>query len=91
MVQDLQNAFYDVIAESEWMDNSTKQAATNKAKEMITLLAYPDFVEDEEQLDGFYENLRVCTWDHFGNSQRLRAFSKALDYSAVTKERDREL
>lgn len=91
MVQDLQYAFFDVIEESEWMDNATKQAAKNKAKEMITLLAYPDFLEDEDKLDGFYENLKVCSWDHFGNSQRLRAFSKALDYSAVAKERDREL
>lgn len=91
MIQDLQNAFLDVIAESEWMDNSTKQAATNKAKEMITLLAYPDIAEDQEQVDGFYENLRVCSWDHFGNSQRLRAFSKAIDYSTVAKPRDREL
>lgn len=91
MVEDLQNAFFDVIAESEWMDESTKTAATNKAKEMITLLAYPDFVENETRVDEYYENLRVCGWDHFGNSQRLRAFSKALDYSSADKARDREL
>lgn len=91
MVQDLQNAFLEVIDESEWMDNATKLAATNKAREMITLLAYPEFIEDVDALDGFYENLRVCAWDHFGNSQRLRAFSKALDYATVTQKRDREL
>lgn len=91
MIQDLQNAFLDVIADSEWMDDTTKQSAINKAKEMITLLAYPDFVENQQAIDDFYENLRVCTWDHFGNSQRLRAFAKALDYSIITKTRDREL
>lgn len=90
-MEDLQNAFFDVIQESEWMDDATKEAALNKARQMITLLAYPEFVEDEELVNSYYENLRVCGWDHFGNSQRLRAFSKALEYSTVVKERDREL
>lgn len=90
-MEDLQSAFLEVIEESEWMDDSTKTAAANKANEMITLLAFPDFVENATKVDEYYENLRVCSWDHFGNSQRLRAFSKALDYSTIDKARDKEL
>lgn len=91
MVRDLTDAFLEVVDESAWMDEPTKEAAKKKAEQMITLLAYPDFVEDERLVDAFYENLGVCGWDHFGNSQRLRAFGKALDYSNVGKARDREL
>lgn len=91
MVEDLQHSFFEVIQQSEWMDDVTKETAKEKAENMITLLAYPNFVEDDALLDQYYENLRVCAWDHFGNSQRLRAFTKAINYAQIGQERDREL
>lgn len=89
MVSDLQDAFQEVLNSSDWMDDDTKQKALYKAQQMVTLLGYPEYAEDAELLDKYYENLRVCGWDHFGNAQRLRAFRLAVNFAEIGKERDR--
>lgn len=90
MVSDLREAFHDILNESDWIDEVTKEKAAKKAENMYILLGYPEYADSAELLDEFYENLRICTWDHFGNSQRLRAFRQALQFSQIDSVRVRE-
>lgn len=91
MIADLQDAFDEMIVESEWMDEGTKGKALNKVEKMITLLGYPDFCNDTIHVDKYYENVRSCEWDHFGNIQRIRALNQAEQFSQMGKPRNREL
>lgn len=91
MVDDLQDAFDDIIRESDWIDDETKEKALKKSGNMITLLGFPDESNDTKLLDEYYENIRICEWDHFGNSQRLRAMQQAIQFSQYDKPRNREL
>lgn len=67
------------------MDDEMKYAAITKLKNMITIMGYPDFITDSVALDQFYENLRICKWDHYGNAQRIRAFKFAYQLSQLSK------
>ncbi|KAK4878383.1 hypothetical protein RN001_010889 [Aquatica leii] len=90
MINDLQTAFLNILDKSDWLDEPSRQKAKEKASKMITLLGYPNFVEDGVEVDKYYSNVRICAWDHFGNAQRLRAFSSALNLALLDKPRDRE-
>lgn len=91
MVDDLYSAFNLIVQNSKWLDNETKEKALEKAEKMITLVGYPDFVNDPKLLDEYYANLRICAWDHFGNAQTLRAFHQASNFALLGKPRNRKV
>lgn len=91
MFQGIQAAFKEILTESEWMDAESREAALQKAEKMFLMLAYPDFVEDKTTLDKFYENVRICQWDHYGNSQRIRAYKQAYKFSLLQDPMRRDL
>lgn len=91
MVEDLREVFNDILNESDWIDETSKEKALQKAANMITLLGFPDFAADSKRLDQYYQNLRICEWDHFGNAQRMRAFRQAVQFSQMGVPRNREL
>ncbi len=55
MVEDLRSAFKELVSETEWMDDETQQAAMMKADQMLQLMAYPDWLTHEQDLDQYYE------------------------------------
>ncbi|KAJ8916562.1 hypothetical protein NQ315_000206 [Exocentrus adspersus] len=88
MIRDLQDSFKEIIGEITWMDDESKAVAVQKVRNMVTMLGYPDLVSNKTTLDKFYENVRVCKWDNYGNSWRIRAFKQAYQISQLAK-RDR--
>lgn len=90
MIRDLQNSFKEIVNEITWMDEDSKAVAIQKVNNMITILGYPDFVSNKTLLDKFYENVKICKWDNYGNSRRIRAFKQAYQISQIA-ERDRTL
>lgn len=91
MIGDIHAAFKEILNSSDWMDDETKLNALTKADGMITLLGYPEFVEDPQTLDEYYDDLRICTWEHFWNTQRARSRSQALNFEQIALPRNREL
>nr|CDJ93359.1 Peptidase M13 domain containing protein [Haemonchus contortus] len=57
MVNDLIEAFNEMLAENDWMDKSTKKTAYEKAKELLKQIAYPDFILDSKKLDIYYKGV----------------------------------
>ena len=55
MVEDLRSAFKELVGETDWMDSETQKQAMNKADQMLQLMAYPDWLTHEEDLDNYYE------------------------------------
>lgn len=90
MIRDLQYTFDELLSETPWMDEKMKIVAKEKLEYMITIMGYPDFTIDNYLLDKLYENLRICKYDHYGNSQRIRAFRFAYQLSTLPS-RDRAL
>ena len=51
MIHNLRQAFNDLLAENEWMDNETRAVAREKANSIKERIGYPDFLTDPELLD----------------------------------------
>uniref|UniRef100_A0A6P7GBB3 Neprilysin-4-like n=1 Tax=Diabrotica virgifera virgifera TaxID=50390 RepID=A0A6P7GBB3_DIAVI len=89
LIEDLTDSFRELIQNTTWMDTQSKEDAVAKLKRMIMILGHPDISYDKENLDKFYENLKICKWDHYGNSIRIKAFKNAYQISQISKrERD---
>lgn len=57
MMKNLHWAFEKLVRELNWMDDQTKNKTMYKAKQMKTLVAFPNFIKDPKQLDKYYENV----------------------------------
>jgi predicted metalloendopeptidase len=57
MVNDLRAAFFDLLAENDWMDEETRQSAARKAEAMLVLLGFPTSCDSSAQLDEFYSKV----------------------------------
>uniref|UniRef100_V5GXP8 Neprilysin-2 n=1 Tax=Anoplophora glabripennis TaxID=217634 RepID=V5GXP8_ANOGL len=88
MIKDIKNSFTEIMNQTTWMDEQSKTVAIQKINNLVTIMGYPDFVSNKTLLDRFYENVRICKWDNYGNSRRIRAFKQAYQISQVEK-RDR--
>jgi len=57
MVEDLKEAFREMILDNDWMEESTRRYALEKALEMQSLIGFPDFIYNDTALDEYYENV----------------------------------
>ncbi|VDK44180.1 unnamed protein product [Cylicostephanus goldi] len=65
LLDDLLGIFRDMLSTSDWMDDQTRAAALEKANQMLPLIAYPDFILDDEMLDQYYDGLEVYENDSY--------------------------
>lgn len=79
----MKKAFRKTLQTSDWLDSKFRDALLEKLDQIEFFLGYPDFIQDRTSLDTFYENVRICQSDNYGNSQRLRAFKLAYSYSKL--------
>ncbi|XP_066153912.1 neprilysin-11-like [Euwallacea fornicatus] len=84
MIDNLQASFKEIIEETSWMDDESKAAAQVKAANIISLLGYPEFIQDKRMLNRFFENLEISTWDHFSNAKTLRSFQSAYTLNMIS-------
>ncbi|XP_045466322.1 neprilysin-11-like [Harmonia axyridis] len=89
MIEDLLETFTKTLLRLDWMDTSSKSAALEKARNIITLAGLPKFFGNNTALDDVYEGLNIERWDGYGNGQRLRAFKQAYMFSQMGGPRNR--
>ncbi|CAJ0606418.1 unnamed protein product [Cylicocyclus nassatus] len=65
LLENLLEIFRDILSTSDWMDDETRAAALDKANQMLPLIAYPDFILDDEKLDQYYDGLNVHDNDSY--------------------------
>ncbi|KAF4525127.1 hypothetical protein B566_EDAN005069 [Ephemera danica] len=59
MVEDIRAEFMKILKELEWMDDSTRKNALDKAAAMATHIAYPDELADDKKIAEFYKDLEI--------------------------------
>ncbi|ETN81757.1 peptidase family M13 [Necator americanus] len=90
MIDDLQEAFHEMVTTSDWMDNQTKAIALNKAKQMLRKVAYPDFVLDDAKLDDYYSGISVKESDSYSEMvQKLLRWLIESEFKRLIKPADR--
>lgn len=56
-MNNIHKAFEKIVNELNWMDNITKTRTLNKAKQMRTLIGFPEFITDQIELDNYYADV----------------------------------
>ncbi|KAL1458211.1 hypothetical protein WDU94_008377 [Cyamophila willieti] len=59
MVVLLREEMYKIINNADWMDNTTRSTALDKAKAMTSLIGYPLELWNDSKLEEFYSDLKV--------------------------------
>lgn len=55
MIKHIRKAFYEILAETSWMDKETKAIALDKAKSMKELIGYSQEILNKSLIQEFYE------------------------------------
>ncbi|XP_023931148.1 neprilysin-4-like [Lingula anatina] len=68
MIHKIRNAFVNNVKESvSWMDEKTKEVATEKAATMLEKIGYPPYVLNNKELNANYEQLTISADNYFEN------------------------
>jgi neprilysin len=54
MIHTIREAFNELLAENDWMDNETRAVAKEKADQMNERIGYPDLLTDPKELSSEY-------------------------------------
>ena len=82
VVEGVREAFLEMLARSDWMDEETKRAAHDKALAMRYEVGHPDFILDDEALASYYENASVTPAEYLRSAQSA---SRAKTYRDLHK------
>uniref|UniRef100_A0A336KCR9 CSON013010 protein n=1 Tax=Culicoides sonorensis TaxID=179676 RepID=A0A336KCR9_CULSO len=77
MVNDIKEAFSEIIQTRDWMDEDTKIAAMEKLSRMSVNIAYPNELMDDTIVTEYYKGLHVKQDEYFESA--LRSYSFLLD------------
>ncbi|RDD44024.1 Endothelin-converting enzyme 2 [Trichoplax sp. H2] len=91
MIEDLRSEFIKSLPTIAWMNDATRKVAADKAKAILELIGYPDFILDKAQLAQFYSNFPVNESYYFINVINRRKYSLATNLAQLGKPFDRSL
>jgi endothelin-converting enzyme len=83
----IKDQFLVKLAEKDWLDEEVKQVATEKVKQMLQMVGYPDdpSTVDPLALKDYYKSLKVGN-SHFVNVLSQAQFGVAYRWSAIAKD-----
>jgi len=83
MVQAIEKAMNQDIAQLDWMSDATKKQAYTKLNAIVNNIGYPDQWRD-------YSSVTIAGDDYAGNVQRASAFEVQRMYNKIAKPTDRK-
>ncbi|KJH42220.1 peptidase family M13 [Dictyocaulus viviparus] len=90
MIDNIHDAFYEMVTENDWMDKATKAIALDKTKHMLKQIGYPDFILDDKKLDEYYDDLLIKDSDSYSQMmEKLSRRSIELGFKRLIKPVDR--
>lgn len=71
MVNDIRQAFLEILNEQDWMDQYTKAQAREKALEMLVHIGYPEEHKSDAKISSVYNQFNFKDTEYFGNIRNL--------------------
>lgn len=59
MTREIQQSFKELLNQTTWIDDETKELATEKVNAMLLRIGYPDFILQAELLNERYKDVRT--------------------------------
>lgn len=60
MTREIQQSFKELLNQTSWIDDETKELATEKVNAMLLRIGYPDFILQPELLNERYKDVRIA-------------------------------
>ncbi|RWS19320.1 neprilysin-like protein [Leptotrombidium deliense] len=57
MIEDIREAFLEILKEVDWMDEETKNVAKMKAETMEQKIGFPEYIFNSTELDAEYDGV----------------------------------
>ncbi|KAK6032688.1 peptidase family M13 [Ostertagia ostertagi] len=91
MVEDFRESFQEMLTENTWMDEKTKKSAIQKSLEMLSQIAYPDFILNGKELDNHYDNFSVSENDSYSDMvEKISRWDIEFDFKRLIKPVERD-
>ncbi|KAI5630575.1 VLP3p-4, transcript variant X7 [Venturia canescens] len=74
LIMDIREQFKIVLKKVDWMDVKTREKALEKATAMVSHVAYPEELLDDEVLEKLYEKLDLFENNYLGTALNLKLF-----------------
>lgn len=85
MVQDIKQEFENLLKTVEWMGGETRGQALKKLQTIVTLIAYPDELKQDNVLLDYYKNLKIDKTSYIQNSYEITKFLSDVTYRKLRK------
>ncbi|VDL73866.1 unnamed protein product [Nippostrongylus brasiliensis] len=90
MIEKLREAFSDLVTHNDWMDESTKNTAIEKANSMINNIGYPNITNDIAKLDEQYKELVILPTDtYYSLMKKAVVWMQKKEFRKLLKPFDR--
>lgn len=74
LVNNVREEYINILREVSWMDDGTRDEAIKKAKAIISHIAYPDELTDNNKLEEYYNGLELKSDALLKNVLQIRTF-----------------
>ncbi|XP_076284811.1 neprilysin-4 isoform X1 [Lasioglossum baleicum] len=71
MTREIQRAFRELLNETTWIDDETKELATEKVNAMLLRIGYPDFILQPKLLNKRYKDVVIRSDKYFENTLNI--------------------
>ncbi|XGW09237.1 hypothetical protein V3C99_011498 [Haemonchus contortus] len=90
MIGKLRESFADLVEHNDWMDESTKKTAIEKANSMINNIGYPNITNDISKLDDQYKELVILPEDtYYSLMKKAVVWMQKKEFRKLLKPFDR--
>ena len=78
----------DILENLDWMDENTKQRASEKLDQMDQFIAYQDEFISKEKVDGLHKDIKVTKTDYLENTLNIIKFWRVFYYNRLREKID---
>lgn len=89
MSKNVLKAFREIVDESDWLDEETKEKAREKIEAMLVYIGYPDDIGNSSFIDSLYANLIIKKDEFANNVKRLSILHREYKISSLNRKNER--
>ncbi|KAL5014273.1 hypothetical protein ScPMuIL_008543, partial [Solemya velum] len=91
MIAEIKKAFIDNLPSLSWMDPQTRMAAIDKAKSVVDMIGFPEYIMNATKLDKEYSRLEINSSEYYLNNVRNMRFVLLQNMEKLRKKPSKKL
>lgn len=85
MAEHIRKEFKEMLQQNTWMDDKTKLAANHKVDSMSLHIGYPDELNDDKQLEAYFEPLVINHTNYLASILNINEFYWSIQLKSLRK------